>query len=107
MEIEHYSEGRLKKEILAIISKHLDVNKYKVFFFGSRVDGSCNTYSDIDLGIIGPNRISSDAFLDIQEEIENLPILYKVDVVDFKRTSEDFRKIALKDSEVLNVKIRS
>ncbi len=39
MKIEFYPEEKLKKEVREIISKYLDLNKYRVFFFGSRVRG--------------------------------------------------------------------
>lgn len=31
MKLEHYSEEKLKEDILRILSKHLDLSKYKVF----------------------------------------------------------------------------
>jgi len=39
MKLEFYPAGKLKKEILEIVGKYLDLKKYKVFFFGSRVKG--------------------------------------------------------------------
>jgi len=37
MVIEFYPVEKLKKEVLAIIGKYLDLNSHRVFFFGSRV----------------------------------------------------------------------
>ena len=54
MKLAHYPEKKLKKEILEIIGKHLDLRKYKVFFFGSRVKGDNFPRADIDIGIEGP-----------------------------------------------------
>ena len=51
MKIEFYSEKKLKKEILRIIGKYLDLKKYKIFFFGSRVRGDNFPRADIDIGI--------------------------------------------------------
>jgi predicted nucleotidyltransferase len=101
MRLEYYPVDKLKKEILEILGKYLDLSKYKVFFFGSRVSGSGDSRSDIDIGIEGPE-ISAYAKLEIEEELENLPILYKIDFVDFNNVDEDFKKIAKKYVEYIN-----
>ena len=99
MKLENYSEKKLKKEILDIISRYLDLKKYKIFFFGSRVNGSSFERADIDLGIEGPKKIEAKIILEIKEKIDKLPLLYKFDVVDFKKVSEDFKKEAKKNLE--------
>jgi predicted nucleotidyltransferase len=96
MRLEGYSEGKLKKEIKEIIGKYLDLEEYKVFFFGSRVRGDNFERADIDLGIDGPEEISVKIILEIKEDVEKIPTLYKIDVVDFKTVSEKFKKEALK-----------
>jgi len=102
MRIEFYSQKKLEKEIRRIIDKYLDLSQYKIFFFGSRVLGKGSERSDIDVGIEGPKEIPSSIFLDIQEEIENLPTLYKIDIVDFKRVSLAFKKIAFQSAEFIS-----
>jgi len=99
MKLEHYPEKKLKKEILEIVGKKLDLKKYKVFFFGSRVSGDNFPRSDIDIGIEGKKEVPTVVRMEIEEEIEKLPTLYKFDVVDFKTVSEKFRKEALKNIE--------
>jgi len=99
MKLEHYPEKKLKKEILEIVGKRLDLKKYKVFFFGSRVAGDNFPRSDIDIGIEGKIEMPGAVKIEIEEEIEKLPTLYKFDVVDFKTVSEKFRKEALKNIE--------
>ncbi len=99
MKIEFYSEKKLKKEILNIIGKYLDLNKYKVFFFGSRVRGDNFPRADIDIGIEGPKPIPAEVKLNIEEELEKLPTLYKFDLVDFSQVSRDFEKEAKKEIE--------
>ncbi len=99
MKLEFYPEEKLKKEILEIIGKYLDLKKYKIFFFGSRVIGKNFLRSDIDIGIEGPKPLSAEIKFQIEEELENLPTLYKFDFVDFYQVSEDFKKIAKKEIE--------
>lgn len=104
MKLEHYSEKKLKKEILKIVGRYLDLKKYKVFFFGSRVRGSrylADERSDIDIGIEGPKVVPSDIMSDILEEISKIPALYKIDIVDFRDMSEDFYKVAKQNIEII------
>jgi len=101
MRLEHYSVEKLKKEILQIVGKHLDLNQYRVFFFGSRVSGRADERSDIDVGIEGPRPVHSGAMLEIEEEVENLPTLYKIDVVDFHDVGEKFKQVTKQYREML------
>ena len=96
MKLAHYSEKKLKKEILEIVGKYLDLKKYKVFFFGSRVKANNFPRADIDIGIEGPKKIPGDIKLEIEEEINNLLTLYKFDLVDFKSVDQKFKKEAKK-----------
>ena len=101
MKLEFYPSEKLKREILEIIGKYLNLNKYQVFFFGSRVENKGTERSDIDIGIKGSQPVPIEKFLDIQEEIENLPTLYKIEVVDFCRVSSKFREVARQQIEIL------
>lgn len=101
MYLEHYSVEKLKTEILTVIGKYIDLTKYVVFFFGSRVTGKSNDRSDIDLGIEGSTQIPYGTVGKIVEEIDDLPTLYKIEIVDFKKVSENFRKVALQYTEKL------
>jgi len=96
MKVEFYSEERLKKELLRIISKYLNINFYKIFFLGSRVKGDNFLRSDIDIGLEGPEEVPASIKLKIEEELDNLPTLYKFELIDFKNIPERFKKEALK-----------
>lgn len=101
MHLEFYSEEKLKKQILGIISKYVDLKDYRIFLFGSRVSGKSTERSDIDIGIEGPIQIPRETMTKIREEIENLPTLYKIDLVDFKRVAPDFKEVALGNTEII------
>jgi predicted nucleotidyltransferase len=105
MKLEHYPIEKLKSEILMIVGKYLDLNEYKLFFFGSRVNDNGNERSDIDVGIYGPCEVPYEIMFKIKEELNELPILYKIDFVDFSKVSDDFKKIALSKIEIINDKI--
>lgn len=99
MKLEHYPLEKLKKEIGTIIERHLNISDHRVFFFGSRVRGKGSDRSDIDIGIEGPRPIPGYILETIREELENLPTLYKIDLVDFKSVAIDFKSVALKQTE--------
>ena len=101
MRIEYGSEKEIKEGLLRIIGGHLDLSSYKVFIFGSRAGTKGDEHSDIDLGIQGPQKIPLGVLATIREEIEELPFLYKIDVVDFADASEEFKSIALRHVEYL------
>jgi len=101
MRLEFYSSEKLQEEVKSIIGKYLDLDQNKIFFFGSRVTKKGNERSDIDLGIEGEKEISWQVMAKIKEDLENLPILYKIDVVDFKKVSPDFYDLAKQKIEVL------
>ncbi len=99
MRLEHYSEQRLREQVREIIGKYLDLKQYRIFFFGSRVEKTNTPRSDIDLGIEGPEEIPGDVRVKILEELEDLPTLYRFDLVDFKRVEAGFKKEALRSVE--------
>lgn len=78
-----------------VVRRHLpDPAAYRIFLFGSRADGSAHERSDIDIGIEGPAPVPAAALAMIQEELEEAPTLYTIDVVDFARVSDKFRRVA-------------
>lgn len=102
MKLKFYSVEKLKREILEILGKYLDISEYKVFFFGSRAEGTLlNERSDIDVGIEGKEPIPARIWLDIQEDIERIPTLYKIEIVDFRRAADVFRQVALQHTELI------
>lgn len=101
MRLEFYSFRKLRKEITEIVGQYLNLSEYKVFFFGSRVSNKGNEHSDVDIGIEGPNEISHEIMAKIREDIDNLPILYKIEIVDFKNVSPDFREVVSNHQEYL------
>lgn len=102
MKLEHRSLPEFKKEVLRVIGAYLDLKTYKVFFFGSRVLGKGSERSDIDIGIEGPEAVPWKAIMEIKEAFEEMPILYKIDVVDFKSVSKEFYEVAKQAIEPIN-----
>lgn len=99
MKLEYYPAEKFKREVLEITQKYLNIAKYKIFIFGSRVNGDNFLHSDIDVGILGDVVVPPDALFNIKEELDKLPMLYKIDLVDLKTVPLKFRKEALKKIE--------
>lgn len=59
-------------------------NIRKAILFGSRAKGNYSEGSDIDLAIVGEN-ISFNQLLDLNIHIEDLGLLYKVDLIDYSK----------------------
>lgn len=57
----------------------------EVRIFGSRAKGNYAEGSDIDLALTGDDVIPYGEMLDMQVLIEDLGLLYKVDLVDYNR----------------------
>ncbi len=102
MRLEHYPLEKLKKEILEIVGRHLDLARYRVFFFGSRVSGHGTDRSDIDVGIEGSEPIPATAWIVMEEEVEEIPTLYKIQIVDFQSVDDRFKSVALQHIELIN-----
>ena len=74
---------------------------YKVFIFGSRTDGTNHDWSDVDVGIMGPEKISFQTLARIKGDFTDSRLPYRVDVVDFAAVTDDFKNAALKSAEYL------
>lgn len=92
---------KLKASIVKIINKWIDLPHFRIFIFGSRVNGKADERSDIDIGIEAPTEIAGNLMVEIQAELAELPILQKIDFVDFRTVSEGFRRVAQKQIEVI------
>lgn len=102
MKLEHYPVKKLKKEVRQIFERHLDLSQYRVFFFGSRVTGDSFERSDIDIGVEGPLSVPVVKKFAIQDELERIPMLYKIDLVDFKSAGKNFVEVAKQKIELIN-----
>ena len=70
------------KELQDIFRRHTNIEK--VLIFGSRSKGNYRPGSDIDLAVIGKN-IDYSQLLDILCEIDELELLYSIDLLDYQK----------------------
>ena len=70
------------KELQDVFRRHANIEK--VLIFGSRSKGNYRAGSDIDLAVIGKD-VDYNQLLDIICEIEELDLLYSVDLLDYQK----------------------
>lgn len=70
------------RELQDVFRRHANIEK--VLIFGSRSKGNFRAGSDIDLAVIGKG-IDYSQLLNIQCEIENLEMLYGIDLLDYQK----------------------
>lgn len=90
--IKHPSEAA--SYAAAVVRRHLPDPSYRVFLFGSRATGTAHERSDIDIGIEGPEAVPGAVLAAIEDELDEAPTLYTIEIVDFARVSEAFRRVA-------------
>lgn len=88
------------EEAVKIIRRYLS-DDYKIFLFGSWAKGDALETSDIDIGILGEGKTPDDLMFRILREVETIPTLRKIDVVDFNLVEENFKNSALEHAKSL------
>lgn len=72
----------------------------RIFLFGSRVDGGNGKHADFDFAVDCTRPSVSDQRV-INEEVEKIAGLYKVDVVFLKSIDKEFREIILNKGKLI------
>ena len=82
-------------------TKLIENQNYKLFIFGSQANREVLSNSDIDIGIDAGKPIDGRIISKLWNKLDDLPTLYTFDVVDFQTVEERFKKVALKNIEIL------
>lgn len=64
----------------------------RLCLFGSRARGEASERSDIDLAMIAAERLPGDLLARIRESLEDAPIPFRVDVVDYQSAPQELRQ---------------
>jgi len=78
------------KETINIIRRHI-TGDYHILLFGSLAKGSALDTSDVDIAIMGNQKIPWNVMVRILEDKESIRTLRSVDVVDLRAKSKTFR----------------
>jgi len=87
------------KTILALLDKH--VPGCEVRAFGSRVAWTAKDHSDLDLVIVGPEKLERGQLDDLKEALAESSVPFRVDVMDWHKISTEFQENILKSFVVI------
>ena len=74
-----------------ILAKHVPGLEVRVF--GSRINGQAKSYSDLDLAIVGKEKIPQKILIKLKEDFQESSLPFRIDVLDWHRISPEFQKI--------------
>ncbi|MBU1261150.1 MAG: nucleotidyltransferase domain-containing protein [Planctomycetes bacterium] len=80
------------------------VGDCEVRAFGSRVCGTAKNYSDLDIAIVGAEKIKRRVKMLLKEAFEKSDLPFRVDVVDYNAISDSFRAIIEDNYEIIQDK---
>jgi predicted nucleotidyltransferase len=86
-------------EIRRILANHVPDCDVRVF--GSRIEGKARDFSDIDLVLVGSEKLNWRRIERLKDAFASSDIPVTVDVVDWHAISDEFRAIIEKNYEVL------
>jgi predicted nucleotidyltransferase len=69
------------------------IPEMEVWAFGSRVKGTAKSYSDLDLLVIGEEKMSINRMGELIEAFQESDLPFRVDLLDWHRISPEFRKV--------------
>jgi len=99
--MKEIEEKKVEEKIKKILKENLDVKKFSYFLFWSRAKGNYKKNSDFDIWILGDKKLEFEKYIRLKR-ILNEEINYNLDLVDFNRVTDDFKKIALKNIKIWN-----
>ena len=85
-----------------IVLKHVPNNEFAVFLFGSRAAGNSNSLSDIDVGILGIEPLPTSILANLESDLEESIVPFKIDLIDFYQVDKAFKNEALSTGQIWN-----
>jgi len=73
----------------------------KIFLFGSWARGNAAETSDIDIGILGKEKVPFAILVKIFNKAEEIPTLRSIDIVDLAAKDKEYKKNVLKYAKIL------
>ena len=85
--------------ILSILAEFVPGCEVRVF--GSRIKESCKPYSDIDLAIVGRERLEQSLMFAMREKFQESELTFRVDLLDWHALSPEFQAVIEKEYQVI------
>ena len=86
----------LIKEILSVLP-----NTAEVWAFGSRIQGTANEFSDLDLVIVSNEKLEWRIFAKLKTEFEESNLPFKVDLLDWNTIPEHMQNNIKQKYEII------
>lgn len=84
------------KEFIKTSIKNILPN-VKIYIYGSRVKGTAQKYSDVDIAVKCPTKIPFEKILKLKAYFEDSTFPYQVDLIDLDSISEKFSNLIKDD----------
>ncbi len=85
----------------AFVPYRQELRDYRVMFFGSRVTGKARERSDFDVAIDGSGPVDPRLLGSIRDRLDDLPTLYRIDLVDLSTVTDRVRAEMLRHTETI------
>lgn len=87
--------------IVQVIRRYLPDESHRILLFGSWATLEAAPTSDIDIAIAGATTVDPTVMSKIHEEIDKLPTLRKIQILDIQQVHDRFRDHVLSQGQVL------
>ncbi|PXA03663.1 nucleotidyltransferase domain-containing protein [Coraliomargarita sinensis] len=95
-------EAAIENEVRRVFLDRAEALRgHRILMFGSRVSGTAGPLSDFDIGVDGAEPLDLGLFYEIEEALEQLPTLHRLDWVDLNRASRKVAESARREGRVL------
>ena len=81
----------------------IDTKKVMVFLFGSKVSGCHSSIADPNIGLLADENLPANLYHKIRNPIDESNIPWELDIIDFTRADQTFKKETLKDIIIWNI----
>jgi len=94
-------DKHILEEVQTILRNH--VSDCEVRAFGSRVDGSAQKYSDLDLAIEGNHPLDPHTLHNLKDAFSESDLPIMVDLLDWHSLSENFKRKVMQLHEIIQI----
>ena len=101
--IEQRLPARLIKALYKLAEKY-EARGVNLFIFGSFARSKDRSTSDLDIGISWQKKRMPRVFTELYRDVQALPTIRKIDLVDMAQVDEAFKREAMKESIFLSNK---
>ncbi|MCX5751488.1 MAG: nucleotidyltransferase domain-containing protein [Candidatus Saganbacteria bacterium] len=75
----------------------------EVLAFGSRVKGKAKKYSDLDVVVVGKEKLGLRKMAEIKEAFQTSRLPFRVEVLDWHRIPDHFKEIIKSKQEIIQL----